>query len=273
MRPACDASRKDLPPSRQKTGAMMNTVDGFLLDLDGTCYLGNRVIEGAPEFVRRCREQGKRVLWLTNNCSRSAASYAAKLQRFGFPADPSDIFTSGEATTLLLRAEGVSRVFLIGTPSLEQEFRDSGIALTAVDPERVVVAFDLGLTYEKLKDACRLVRAGVPFIATHPDLNCPTEEGPIPDCGAVCALVTAATGIRPRVVGKPEAGMAEAAARRIGLPPERLAMVGDRLYTDVRMALENRMVAVLVLSGETTRDDLAASPYRPHHVVPSLAHL
>lgn len=252
---------------------MVNTVDGFLLDLDGTCYLGDRVIEGAPEFVASCRAHGKRILWLTNNCSHTAAEYASKLQRLGFGAAPEEILTSGEATTRLLRGDGVSRVFLLGTPSLEEEFRQAGLALTADDPERVVVAFDLGLTYDKLREACRLVRAGVPFIATHPDLNCPTVDGPIPDCGAVCALITASTGIRPRVVGKPEAGMAEAAASRIGLPRRRLAMVGDRLYTDIRMALENEMTAILVLSGEATRDEAATSPYRPHQIVPSLASL
>lgn len=252
---------------------MADTVDGFLLDLDGTCYLGDRAIEGAPEFVARCRTRGKRILWLTNNCSRTAAEYAAKLRRLGFDAAPEEIFTSGEATTRLLRDEGVSRVFLLGTPSLEEEFRQAGLTLSDPDPERMVAAFDLDLTYDKLREACRLVRAGVPFIATHPDLNCPTVDGPIPDCGSICALITASTGIRPRVVGKPEAGMAEAAARRIGLPRRRLAMVGDRLYTDIRMAVENEMVAVLVLSGEATRADAAKSPFRPHHIVPSLASL
>ncbi|MBI3947325.1 MAG: HAD-IIA family hydrolase [Armatimonadetes bacterium] len=251
----------------------MGTIGGFLLDLDGTCYLGERAIPGAPEFVARCRSAGKRILWVTNNCSRSASEYAAKLQRLGFTATPGDVFTSGEATLQLLRREAVDRVYLLGTPSLEREFRHAGIALTAEDPQRLVAAFDLGVTYEKLRVACRLARAGVPFIATHPDLNCPTEEGSIPDCGAICAFITAATGVSPRVVGKPHSGMAEAAARRLGLPPERVAMVGDRLYTDIRMAVENRMTGILVLTGETTRADLASSPVQPHRVVESLADL
>ena len=211
--------------------------------------MGDRAVPGAAAFVARCRAQGRRVLWVTNNCSRRAAG-AAKLNRLGFAATPEDVFTSGEATTLQLRGEGVTRVFLLGTPSLEREFQDAGLTLTAEDPQRVVVAFDLGVTYEKLKQACRLVRAGVPFVATHPDLNCPTEEGPIPDCGALCALITAATGVSPQVIGKPHAGMAAAAARRLGLPPHQIAMVGDRLYTDIRMAVENGMTGILVLSGE-----------------------
>jgi len=252
---------------------MLETVDGFLLDLDGTRYLGDRAIEGAPEFVARCRARGKRVLWLTNNCSRTATEYAEKLCRLGFEATPRDIFTSGDATIQVLGSEGVTRVFLLGTPSLEEEFRQAGITLTATDPERVVVGFDLGLTYDKLKEACRLIRSGVPWVATHPDLNCPTPEGPIPDCGAICALIAASTGARPQVIGKPEAGMAEAAAMRIGIPRQRLAMVGDRLYTDIRMARENEMTAILVLSGEATREDVAQSPFQPHHIVPSLAFL
>lgn len=228
---------------------------------------------GAAEFVARCRACGKRVLWVTNNCSRTAAEYAAKLSRLGFEAAPQDVFTSGEATIRQLKADGVSRVYLLGTPSLEREFTEAGIALTSKDPERVVAAFDLGVTYEKLKQACRLVRSGVPFVATHPDLNCPTEEGPIPDCGAICAFITAATGVAPAVVGKPNAGMARAAASRLGLPPERIAMVGDRLYTDIRMAVENGMVGVLVLTGESTLEDAEASLYAPAYVAPSLAAL
>lgn len=246
-------------------------IEGYLLDLDGTCYLGSRAIPGAAEFIARCRRHGKRLLWVTNNCSRRAEEYAAKLRRLGFEATPEEVFTSGEATIRLLRDEGVSRAYLVGTPNLEREFEAGGIALTAADPQVVVAAFDLGLTYEKLCQACRLVRAGVPFVATHPDLNCPTEDGPIPDCGALCAFITAATGVTPRVVGKPNRGMAEAAAHRIGLPLERLAMVGDRLYTDIRMAVEHGMAGILVLSGETTREDLAASSIQPHYVVESVA--
>ncbi|MDH7567977.1 MAG: HAD-IIA family hydrolase [Armatimonadota bacterium] len=245
-------------------------LDGFILDLDGTCYLGERVIPGAPEFVARCRALGKRVLWLTNNCSRSAAYYAEKLTRLGFAASPADVFTSGEATIRVLRGEGVTRVYLLGTPSLEEEFCTGGICLTAEDPQRVVAAFDLGVTYEKLRNACRLIRLGVPFVATHPDLNCPTEEGPIPDCGAICAFITASTGVQPRVVGKPNPAMANAAARRLGLPPERIGVVGDRLYTDLRMAVENGMTGILVLSGETTRAHLETSSVRPHYVAENL---
>lgn len=247
--------------------------DGFLLDLDGTCYLGEQAIPGAPEFVARCRARGTKVLWLTNNCSRSAGEYAEKLRRLGFEAGAQDVFTSGEATISLLRREGVTRVYLLGTPSLEREFTDAGLSLTAEDPERVVAAFDLGLTYDKLREACRLVRAGVPFLATHPDLNCPTEAGPIPDCGAIAAFITAATGVAPQVVGKPQPAMAQAAAARLGLPPTRIAMVGDRLYTDIRMALDNGMKAVLVLSGETTPEMLAASGLRAHYVLPSVAEI
>ncbi|NLC55606.1 MAG: HAD-IIA family hydrolase [Armatimonadetes bacterium] len=267
-------TRQDPPPAKcPAPAASLDAIAGFLLDLDGTCYVGDRAVPGAAAFVARCRAQGRRVLWVTNNCSRRAAEYAAKLNRLGFAATPEDVFTSGEATTLQLRGEGVTRVFLLGTPSLEREFQDAGLTLTAEDPQRVVVAFDLGVTYEKLKQACRLVRAGVPFVATHPDLNCPTEEGPIPDCGALCALITAATGVSPQVIGKPHAGMAAAAARRLGLPPHQIAMVGDRLYTDIRMAVENGMTGILVLSGEATIEDLRHSPFQPHLVVSSLADL
>ncbi|HEX3000055.1 MAG TPA: HAD-IIA family hydrolase [Armatimonadota bacterium] len=252
---------------------MLENIDGYLLDLDGTCYLSDTPIEGATDFVVACRKQGKRVLWVTNNCSRTAAEYAAKLQRLGFAATPEDIFTAGEATTQLLRRRGCTRVYLLGTPSLESEFTAAGITLTEKDPQYVVAAFDMTVTYEKLKRACLLIHSGVPFMATHPDRNCPTDEGPIPDCGALTALISTATGVQAEVVGKPHAGMATAAAQRINLPLERIAMVGDRLYTDIKLAVDNQMTGILVLSGETSRADLAGSSVQPHHVLPSIASL
>ena len=158
----------------------------FLLDMDGTVYLGSRLLPGSLDFLRYLGETGRDHLFLTNNSSRNAQYYAQKLTKLGWPAQPGEILTSGEATALYLGGlKPAARVYLLGTPDLETEFEGHGFVLTDENPDYVVLGFDMTLTYDKLVRACDLVRGGVPFIATHPDLNCPTETGYIPDCGAM----------------------------------------------------------------------------------------
>jgi len=252
----------------------LRTLKGFLLDMDGTVYLGDRVFPGAREFIALLARQGKKHLWLTNNSSRSAAEWAAKLRRLGFPAHAQDVFTSGNATiAYLLRQKPRPRVFALANPGFQDEMREAGCVLTADAPDFVVLGFDMTLTYEKVKAACLLIRRGVPFIASHPDKTCPTEDGFIPDCGAMAAMITEATGVKPIVLGKPFREMVDGALQRIGLPPHEVAMVGDRLYTDMRMARNAGVTAILVLTGETTRADLAGADIRPDFVFESIAEL
>jgi HAD superfamily hydrolase (TIGR01450 family) len=247
----------------------------FVLDLDGTVYLGNRVFPWTLPFLEAVRASGRDYLFLTNNSSRGAADYVRKLATLGIPAEPRQVFTSGQATVELLAREGTGRrVYVLGTPELVAEFERGGFQVDERDPDWLVMGFDTTLTYAKLERFCALLREGRRFVATHPDLVCPTERGPIPDIGGTLALAEAVTGRRPeRIVGKPNPGILQAVSLRTGVPLEHLAMVGDRLYTDVRGGLDAGCLAVLVLSGETTCADLDSARFRPHLVVENLSEL
>ena len=193
----------------------------FLLDMDGTFYLGRHLLPGALEFMDALAQAGLDFLFLTNNSSKDAGAYAEKLDGLGLPVGPEKILTSGEASVRLLRTrQPEARVYLLGTPSLEGEFRRGGIELVEEDPDLVVLGFDTTLTYRKLERACTFIRRGAGFMATHPDLNCPTEEGFIPDAGAMIALIEASTGVRPEIIGKPRPAIVEAAVAKTGVPAE-----------------------------------------------------
>ena len=246
----------------------------FLLDMDGTVYLGSRLLPGSLDFLRYLGETGRDHLFLTNNSSRNANYYAEKLTRFGWPAKPDEVLTSGEATALHLGGlKPSARVYVLGTPDLEQEFAAHGFTLTDEKPDYVVLGFDMTLTYDKLVRACDLIRAGVPFIATHPDFNCPTETGYIPDCGAMIALITASTGVTPQVIGKPNRQIIDAMFRKKPVARSQVAMVGDRLYTDIVMGHNAGVASILVLSGEAKRGDIDAAPVKPDYVMGGLAEL
>lgn len=246
----------------------------FLLDMDGTFYLDDTLLPGALAFLDKCRERGIAYSFLTNNSSKSKGDYLAKLARLGVCVTEREMFTSGDATLLYLAEHGVSRdILLIGTPSLAAQFAAQGYNVCAQAPQAVVLGFDTTLTYEKLTALCNAVRAGLPYIATHPDLNCPVAGGFIPDIGAVIAFVKASTGREPdAVIGKPNGYIARAAAQRFGVPLAQVCMVGDRLYTDIALGACGCMTA-LVLCGESSRADLAASALSPTVVCENLEEL
>jgi HAD superfamily hydrolase (TIGR01457 family) len=251
----------------------LSTVRGFLLDMDGTFYLTNRLLDGALRFIDLLREQEKQFLFLTNNSSGNARQYAEKISRLGLPLAQESVLTSGEATALYLKSQhpGAS-LFVVGTPSLEEEFRQHGFRLVDLEPQFLVLGFDTTLTYQKLWALCDFVRAGIPYTATHPDFNCPTEKGFMPDVGAMIAFVKAATGKEPDlVVGKPNRLIVDAAAVRMNLPVSELAMIGDRLYTDIALGQASGIATVLVLSGETRIEDLKDSPFQPDYTFENLA--
>ena len=251
----------------------LSTIRGFLLDMDGTFYLSDRLLEGALRFIDLLREQKKEFLFLTNNSSKHRRQYAEKISRLGLPIPEEFVLTSGEATALYLkRHHPGARLFVVGTPSLEEEFRQHGFRLVELEPDFLVLGFDTTLTYQKLWTLCDFVRAGIPYIATHPDFNCPTETGWMPDVGAMIAFVRAATGSEPDlVVGKPNRLIVDAAAAKMNLPVSQLAMVGDRLYTDIALGQSSGIVTVLVLSGETRIEDLKNSPFQPDYTFQNLA--
>jgi HAD superfamily hydrolase (TIGR01457 family) len=246
---------------------------GFIVDLDGTTYLGDRPIEGARECLEFLAASGRRHLFVTNNSSTTGAAYVAKLRRLGLPVQDGQVLTSGEATAMLLARRACRRLYVLGTPDLEGELAGAGFDLVSEDPECVVLGFDKTVTYAKLEAASRFIAAGVPFVATHPDVVCPTPTGYVPDCGSLIACLRAATGVEPLVVGKPEPLLVEMALAKLGLEAHETVVVGDRLYTDLAMARRSGALGVLVLSGETSRDMLAGSSERPDFVCDSLGAL
>ena len=246
----------------------------FLLDMDGTFYLGDELLPGAKEFLEFCRATGRKFTFLTNNSSRSKADYVAKLALLGVTVTEREVYTSGDATLAYLAEHGFSReLLLIGTPSLEAQFKAAGYETAAREPKAVVLGFDTTITYEKLTRLCGAVRAGLPYIATHPDFNCPVPGGFIPDIGAVIAFVKASAGREPdAVIGKPNGYIARAAAAAFGVTLEETCMVGDRLYTDIALGACGCGTA-LVLCGDSSLGDLAASGLTPDVVCENLAEL
>jgi len=246
----------------------------FLMDMDGTVYLGDRLLPGAQDWLDLLDDLGLTYTFLTNNSSRSRVEYADKFARLGLEIPEEKIFTSGEATAIYLAQHfpGAS-LYVVGTPPLQDEFRRHGFTLTEEDPDVVLLGFDTTLTYTKLWKLCDYVVAGKPYIATHPDINCPTSDGYIPDIGATIAFVATSTGRRPDViVGKPHQPIVDALAKKTGFPFEAHCMVGDRLYTDIALGRWGIMTA-LVLSGETKGSDLAGSDFKPDLVVRDIAEM
>ena len=245
----------------------------FLLDMDGTIYLGNRVFNCTLPFLNLLKEQGKRYIFLTNNCTKNRKAYLKALDAMGIPTDPDGVFTSGEATTIYLnKIKPGARIYLLGTDSLKEEFREAGFILTEENIDYVILGFDTDLTYEKLRKLCDYVRSGVPFIATHPDFNCPTDGGFIPDVGSMLALVKASTGRDPDyIVGKPNRGIIDALCDKYKLSHGDIAMVGDRLYTDIAVGINSGITSILVLSGETTSDDVSKSDIHPDYIFDDLS--
>ncbi|MCS7219997.1 MAG: HAD-IIA family hydrolase [Anaerolineae bacterium] len=248
---------------------------GFILDMDGTLYLGDTLLPGAAKLLASLQARHLPFLYLTNNSSRDAAMYAEKLNRLGLPATSDQILTSGAATAAWLRAyHPHTRLFVLGTPSLQAEFASAGFQVVDEAPDLVVLGFDTTLTYARLAQACTLIRQGVPWIATHPDINCPVPGGFIPDAGAIAAAIVASTGVQPQVViGKPNPYIFQEALARLGTPAAATAMVGDRLYTDITGARRAGLVAILVLSGETTLADLETATTQPDMIFPSVCEL
>lgn len=248
----------------------------YIFDQDGTIYLGAKVFPSAVKFINHLRQSGKHVLFFTNNASHSPEFYLEKLTRLGFAPKRNEILTAGDVTVqVLLRRKLGKSVYLVGTPELESQFRDAGVKLINEDAERadiVVSSFDTTLTYKKLEAACRFIREGAEYLCTHPDFNCPTETGFIPDSGAIAALVTASTGVTPLYLGKPYATTIDMIGEVTGIARDDMCIFGDRLYTDIALGKKHGVTSVLVLSGETTEADVKAADEcdRPDYVYADL---
>ncbi|MFW6381271.1 MAG: HAD-IIA family hydrolase [Bacillota bacterium] len=250
----------------------------FLLDMDGTFYLGDSLIDGAAEFLQTVTDQGKEYLFLTNNSSRNAVHYQEKLREMGIDVSLDRIVSSGEVTADYIRRQKPgARVYVAGTPSLEADLKQAGLTLVEKrgdNPDYAVLGFDTTLTYKKLWILHDLILEGVEYIATNPDFVCPLEEGrTMPDCGSMIELLEASTGERPLVIGKPNTLMIDYISQKTGIDKQYLCMVGDRLYTDIRTALEAGIDSVAVLTGEATEEDLEETEFHPDYVLASIKEL
>jgi HAD superfamily hydrolase (TIGR01450 family) len=233
----------------------------IVLDLDGTLYRGNRLFAATLPFLAQLRAWNIGYTFLTNNTSRSKSDYVAKLGGFGIATDQTQIYTPADSTLTYLRQHlpHARTLAVLGTPSLCRQFEQASFRVDWNAPDAVIVGFDMTLTYDRLCRAAYWISRGLPYIATHPDLVCPTDEPTVlVDCGAICACLSAATGRQPVVLGKPDPAILLDLCARHGVALGQMAMVGDRIYTDMAMAQRASALAVLVLSGEATAADAAA---------------
>jgi len=244
----------------------------FLFDQDGTLYLGSRLYDFTIPLLEKIKATGRRYMFMTNNSSKSVAEYIRKLAAMGIEATREDFITSSQATAYYLKKHHPGKtLYVCGTQSLVKELEMEGFVTTtdlnAVDV--IVMGFDTELTFRKLEDVSKLLltRPDIPYIATNPDLVCPTEYGSVPDCGSVCQMIFNATGRRPVVIGKPSPLMPELAMEHTGYSKAQTAVVGDRIYTDIKSGLNAGITGILVMSGETTYEILEASADKPHMVL------
>lgn len=243
----------------------MNTgenIEGLILDLDGTVYRGAHPVEGAPEFIRRLKEEGIAFLFATNRANRTPETIAGMLRGYGLECDVSDVMTAATATALYLRPKGT--VFVVGEDPLRQALTGAGFEETADAPDYVVVGLDHGLTYEKLNTAVRAILRGSRFVATNPDLL--IKVGP--DAfdignGAIVAAIAAATGEEPLVIGKPHAPLLEASLERLRLPRERVLVVGDNLETDIEGGRRAGFRTAAIFTGISSPSDVERLGIRP----------
>lgn len=246
----------------------------FVLDMDGTIYLGSKLFPWTHGFLKRIVESGRKYIFFTNNSSKSPEAYIEKLAGMDIRIAGNEILTSGDVTVKYLNEYRKNKtVYLLGTPSLEFQFIQGEIKVVEENPDIVVVGYDTTLTYPRLEAACRYLSEGAEFIATHRDVNCPTEYGFAPDTGAMCAMITASTGKTPKYMGKPSAETVELVISHTGFDRDEICFVGDRLITDIATGFYNGMMSILVMSGETTPEMLAESEIKPDFVFQNIGDL
>jgi HAD superfamily hydrolase (TIGR01457 family) len=249
----------------------------FLLDMDGTLYLDDNLFDGCLEFLQQIKDNGGRYLFLTNNSSKSVEVYVDKLARLGIQSSAEDFFTSTMATCVYLHEHfNGNTIYAAGTASFRKELADNGFAVTDRLEEGIdclLIGNDNELTFQKLEDACILLKNDIQYLATNPDWVCPTAFGYVPDCGSICEMLARATGKRPYFIGKPEPAMAQLAMQKCGVAPEQAVMIGDRIYTDIACGVNAGIDTVLVFSGETTHEDWQQSDVRPTYTAESIAEI
>jgi len=260
----------------------LQNIQCWLLDMDGTVSIGEELLPGAERFFHALK--GQRFIFLTNNSSHSAGHYVQRLNRIGIPVTRENVLTSTDALIQYLGEYFKSeknrpvRVFPVGTPDFESELTDAGITIIKKREQSidaVLLAFDTTLTYEKLDIACDYIRRGVPFFVANPDKVCPLAEGRVlPDCGSILAFIETCTGKKPvKIIGKPDTAMAEMVRDTYGYRPEALAMVGDRIYTDLAFAGNAGILGIAVLTGEASFQEICESKIKPEFVFDTIGDL
>jgi HAD superfamily hydrolase (TIGR01450 family) len=244
------------------------------LDLDGTIYMGKVLIPGAREFLDFLEAKGLIFYFLSNNSSRSKSDYVTKLSKLGIGVEEDRIVLSTDGVIAFLQDKKIKDLYVVGTKSMREMFSQAGFDTASLSPRFIVLGFDTELTYEKLKTAALFMQDGVELLATHPDLVCPTPEGFIPDTGSMLALLEKATGKKPlKIFGKPNPEMIAHILKKHGASPGHVLMIGDRIYTDMELARRVTCNSILVLSGETKKEDIARIQQKPTLVVESVASL
>ena len=250
----------------------LSDIDLFILDMDGTFYLGNELFAGSLEFLNKVKRLNRKFIFLTNNSSKSSKDYMKKLKSLGIIINENEIFTSGEATCLYLKTnyDKDTKYFVLGTESLIEEFERNNLKVSDTKPDVVVLGYDTTITYEKIVKMAVFLRKGLPYVSTHPDINCPDPLGLIPDAGAFIELFKASTTRSPDVIiGKPNKYIIEMALKKVGTYSKAM-IIGDRLYTDMLSGINANIKTSLVLSGETTIEDLESSDINPDFVFESV---
>lgn len=248
--------------------------------MDGTIYNEDTLIPGALEFFDLLREQGKDYVFMTNNSSKGKASYVEKLNRLGIQATERNIASSVNATVMYLNEhKPKAKLYLVGTDSLKHELIEEGFEIVPTDYrgsdiDYVLLGFDTELNYEKIRGASYYVSRDYPYIATNCDLKCPVlDKKFIPDCGAIAKMIELATDRQPIFLGKPERTMVDAVSKEWNVPIEKIACVGDRLYTDIAVGINAGAISICVLTGEATREEISISEFKPDYVFDTINEL
>lgn len=268
----------DINTTSSDTLQKIKKIKHVALDMDGTIYNGKTLFPYTVDFLNKLKRLGISYSFLTNNPSKSISDYLKKLDNLGIEAVEEEMYTSAQATIDYLKHHHpeYKKLFLLGTPSMVEQFENSGYISTtdsATDvPDALIVAFDMSLEYPRLCRAAWWAKQGIPYFATNPDRVCPTDQPVVlVDCAAIYSCIETATGRKPdKILGKPQPEMLDGILESKGLKPEEVAMVGDRIYTDMMMAYNANAFGVLVLTGEATLDDAKAADPKLDLVLPSI---
>ena len=253
----------------------LQSIELFLLDMDGTIYLDEDLFDGSLDFINTLIENKIPYIFLTNNSSKNINDYVNKLNRLNIPGTKENLFTSGNAMGLYLNKNYPNKkVYLVGTDSLYDQLKEYHINFDDQNPDIVVVGFDRELNYQKLEKACEFLDNGAIFLATNCDLVCPIKNHRyIPDCGSMCQMITNATGKTPTYIGKPSPEMIYILSNKLNIETSKIAMVGDRVYTDITAGFNANAYTICVLSGESTMETINNSTVKPDLIVNSVKDL